>query len=709
MNHLTTLLSNIIFNLKFRLFLYNLLYIIVLMSQKIFLTQIIFFLITLFIFTVSNVQGQQIPAYDFEIKTIRPGENLNFTLTTNLNDINNLPGNTPIEFTILKRNASGTPNSPFLGFAGVQGMWDLQNIHLVFHKKYYNQVDDLTLTTDKMLEKQMAMHAALGVKWIAMEFTWIQANQNQPINFYYLDKIFSVAKKYNLKILPMLDETPRWATNLNCDNGFPTCAMATKCIPKDLTSNGSLNFNNFVRQVVERYKPRGTQNPNDDYGITHWVIWNEPNHYSGNFWTDCRLATKTYDGNKNQYDLGYRPIGSIEDYAKLFKGGYNTIKNTDSNAKVLMAGIAGMAPNADQNNKILSYEKFYAELNRISSPKPDIWNAHIYRPFVNHFMAQDLGFIAAKRDLLDRTKEIWVTEYGFYRDFARTDLKPQGTNIAELFSQTNLDQLKAWKVTNLFYWTAKGYIMCDSTTPGCIPYKNNPAGIASCGFFPYLGCSVAGDVVGKPYGNVEMGTLLMSPNFYPDPVYLKYGELMGTVSQVGNNIRTTVTNNGQIIVNIPASMFVLNNEYILIMSSPIKIVTTKPWIVRVSNSSPSPSPSPTPLPSQQPSSTPPPIPTPSSSPSVPTPTINPGGISPTPTGRSGLTQCFLFKPVCLNHSKGDANCDGVISIGDFETWRSEFLGNTTKYANFNCGTVSDNPNQQVGIDDYEIWRSNFGK
>ena len=611
-----------------------------------FLLIFIFFSKDVFLISpVSEVYGQQNPVYDFEIKTIKTQENLTFNLTVGQNEVNNLPNNTPIEFTLLERNQAETQNSQMFGFAGVQGQWDLQNVHLDYHKKYFHQETDSTITTEKMLEKHFAMHAALGVKWIGMEYTWIQANQNQPINFYYLDKIFSVAKKYNLKILPILDETPRWATSLACNedrnDGYPTCAMATKCVPKDLNDNGSKNFNNFVRQVVERYKPHGTYDPNSDYGITHWVIWNEPNHAFGNFWTDCRQATaivKNSNGqNVNQYDTGYRPVGSIEDYAKLFKGGYSTIKQVAPGAIVLMAGIAGIGPD-DRHHKIKSYEKFYTELNRISSPKPDIWNAHIYMERINHFL-WDLSFIKDKRNQLDPNKEIWVTEFGFYRDFTPQKWVGQLNNISEIFSLK--DQFISWNVKKLLYWTAKGYVMCDPNQAGCIPYTD----IAACGYKNYEGCQ------GKPYGEFEMGTLLMSPNFYPDPVYLKFGEKMGTVTQVGDNIQTIVGNN-RINVNIPASRFQNGKEYLLIISSPTKIVTTKPWIVRVGN--------------------------------------NPNPICPIcPTGLPAKNQ-------------GNANCDGVIDRGDLGHWVNQFTGGEVPSvsADFNC-------NGKVDREDLAIWINGF--
>src|SRR3989344_4500965 len=56
---------------------------------------------------------------------------------------------------------------------------------------------------------------------------------------------------------------------------------------------------------------------------------------------------------------------------------------------------------------------------------------------------------------------------------------------------------------------------------------------------------------------------------------------------------------------------------------------------------------------------------------------------------------------CPLKSQGDANCDGAITLADFEVWRREFLVelNTTN-ANFNNDS-------RVTISDFEIWRRSY--
>src|SRR3989338_9735701 len=71
-----------------------------------------------------------------------------------------------------------------------------------------------------------------------------------------------------------------------------------------------------------------------------------------------------------------------------------------------------------------------------------------------------------------------------------------------------------------------------------------------------------------------------------------------------------------------------------------------------------------------------------------------------------VTFFLIIQPVsaqsnCPLKSSGDANCDGAITLADFEVWRREFLVelNTTN-ANFNNDS-------RVTISDFEIWRRSY--
>ena len=65
------------------------------------------------------------------------------------------------------------------------------------------------------------------------------------------------------------------------------------------------------------------------------------------------------------------------------------------------------------------------------------------------------------------------------------------------------------------------------------------------------------------------------------------------------------------------------------------------------------------------------------------------------------TNQVIAQSNCPLKSQGDANCDGAITLADFEVWRREFLVelNTTN-ANFNNDS-------RVTISDFEIWRRSY--
>ncbi len=73
---------------------------------------------------------------------------------------------------------------------------------------------------------------------------------------------------------------------------------------------------------------------------------------------------------------------------------------------------------------------------------------------------------------------------------------------------------------------------------------------------------------------------------------------------------------------------------------------------------------------------------------TPVPSLTPTGPNPTEL------------PTCPKKPQGDANCDGIIDMGDFDIWKKEFIDRLAKDADFN----SDG---KVSLLDFEIWRKNY--
>lgn len=117
----------------------------------------------------------------------------------------------------------------------------------------------------------------------------------------------------------------------------------------------------------------------------------------------------------------------------------------------------------------------------------------------------------------------------------------------------------------------------------------------------------------------------------------------------------------------PASLNTDNQDYIPIWSTP----ANDPYSLC--------QPQPTATPTVPPTATPTLIP---SSATPPLPSVTPGGS-------------------CPRRSEGDVDCNGVISLNDFNSWRQEYYGElSSKNADFNASG-------SVTLADFEIWRSGY--
>ncbi len=83
---------------------------------------------------------------------------------------------------------------------------------------------------------------------------------------------------------------------------------------------------------------------------------------------------------------------------------------------------------------------------------------------------------------------------------------------------------------------------------------------------------------------------------------------------------------------------------------------------------------------------------------TPTPTIKPTATIAPPTPTSTLIPTPTIITTCSTKALGDADCNGLYNLVDFEIWRKEMMHVvTTKYADFNNSSVTD-------LVDFEIWR-----
>ncbi len=142
-------------------------------------------------------------------------------------------------------------------------------------------------------------------------------------------------------------------------------------------------YASFLSKLVERYDGDGIDDmPGLRYPVKYWEIMNEP----------------AMQGDEPNLKFFY---GTPEEYLEILKVSYETIKQADPEAKVLMAGMAGMQQSFVQFwDKIMSEAKDYFDIANIhsistTSEREDLF-LFKFKEFLKKHGAKD--------------KEIWITE-----------------------------------------------------------------------------------------------------------------------------------------------------------------------------------------------------------------------------------------------------------------------------------------------------------
>lgn len=167
--------------------------------------------------------------------------------------------------------------------------------------------DNFASLSDQELENAFADIAGLGVGWLRFDMAWSAAQPNSADSYSWsrFDRIVSAANRYNIKLLPILTYTPRWARRQECIDTF-------KCAPADPAA-----FATYAAAAAARYS---------SMGIHTWEIWNEPN--LGLFW---------------------KPSPDAAAYTDLLERSYTSIKAVDSQATVIGAGLSDPAGSSGGN------------------------------------------------------------------------------------------------------------------------------------------------------------------------------------------------------------------------------------------------------------------------------------------------------------------------------------------------------------------------
>ena len=162
--------------------------------------------------------------------------------------------------------------------------------------------------SDAEQDADFAAIAAAGARWLALDVDWNSIQGDGPLSFRWdraMDRAVLRARSHGLTIIGIAAYSPPWARPANCPAGNTHCLPAN---PND--------YGRFMAAAAQRY---GSQSPVAGLrgSITHWQIWNEPNH--------------------QQYA---QPKPSPDGYTAMLKSAYVSIKGADPTATVITGGTA---------------------------------------------------------------------------------------------------------------------------------------------------------------------------------------------------------------------------------------------------------------------------------------------------------------------------------------------------------------------------------
>jgi len=380
----------------------------------------------------------------------------------------------------------------FFGLAGVQLLW---------------------LPPDQR-ETEIALAAASGARILGLDFDWrrIEPERGRYV-WAEVDTVVALAKRYDLRLVPMLLYTPRWAS------------MASFA-PLDYHRAPPTNYDdyrNFVYAVVNRYKPYGEAPLTaDGYGITDWVIWNEPNVRSGreapapgDFWT-----------------------GSLEEYIQLLRAGYEGAHAADPGGNVLNGGLADIFWEDGELDLLAALERLYdpnvdGDASDGARPFFDTLNIHTYQlgpPDPDWYTTRLEAVSRVMAHFGDADKPIWITETGY----GTVAAPGEGSRYVDEATQARAPVLLYTacaafpQVERVFWWSLRDYHSNAA--------ENNPAMEAHYG--------------------------LVRANFTPKPAYLAYAQLTGAGGAV-LHLHATPDAAGVAVVQAPASFVAQAGNYIV--------------------------------------------------------------------------------------------------------------------------------------------------
>jgi hypothetical protein len=163
-----------------------------------------------------------------------------------------------------------------------------------------------------------------GVESVRASFNWAAAlpHREDPVAFQETDEVVAQAARHGLRVLPVIELTPQWASH------YPERRASPPANPGDYVE--------YLLALVYRYGPSGsfwTERPDLPVRpIREWQIWNEP---------ELRRAWDVPSGASDAWPTGY---------VTLLAAARDALKIADPGARVVMAGLAN-----DSWNKLAQF------------------------------------------------------------------------------------------------------------------------------------------------------------------------------------------------------------------------------------------------------------------------------------------------------------------------------------------------------------------
>jgi hypothetical protein len=213
--------------------------------------------------------------------------------------------------------------------------------------------------------------AANGVESARSVFSWqvAQSARDEPFDFASFDQLVENAATRGVGLLPIVGDTPWWARN------------SGEWWPRDTADLAS-----YMKALVARYGPDGTfwtEHPDlPRQPLRHWQIYNEP--------------------------------GLSRHYGPLLKAAHRAVEQSDPGAKIVLAGLTGLAGRAPWD--VLRWQYRHGDIKRWF----DIAALHLYTGEAENL---DDGLRLFRRVMKrheDGDKPVWMTEFGITASKGRT-------------------------------------------------------------------------------------------------------------------------------------------------------------------------------------------------------------------------------------------------------------------------------------------------